>query len=99
VEKSWNLKIGQEVVENRENLEETWKSHGILPPDQKLKIFKYQVFPKNGLRRIPPHIPRRSAYCIFYLNEGVILLIFKCLRPLIFCKSHGNFIPGKVYKP
>jgi hypothetical protein len=67
---------------------------------------KYQVFPKNGLRRIPPHSPRRSAYCILYLKEGVILLIFKYLRPLIFRKTHGisleksrNFIPGKEYKP
>jgi hypothetical protein len=40
------------------------KSHGIVMGNrenfgQKLKMFKlikYQVFPKNGLWRIPPHI-------------------------------------------
>jgi hypothetical protein len=76
----------------KENLEKSWN----LPPSQKLKMIKLNI---------PPHIPWRSAYCIFYLNEGVILLIFKYFHPLIFCKTHGNFlekswnfIPGKVYK-
>jgi hypothetical protein len=32
LEKSWNLKIGEKVMENRENLKKTWKSHGICHP-------------------------------------------------------------------
>jgi hypothetical protein len=79
-------------MENRENVKKTWKSHGICHPVEKFKMFKlntYQVFQKNGLRRIP-HIPCRSVYCIFYLNEGLIFLIFKYLRPIIFWKTHGN---------
>jgi hypothetical protein len=32
LEKSWNLKIGQKVMENRENLKKTWKNHGIGHP-------------------------------------------------------------------
>jgi hypothetical protein len=45
------------------------------------------------------------TFCIFYLNQGVILLFFKYLRPLNFWKIHGNLlekswnsIPGKAYK-
>jgi hypothetical protein len=30
--KNWNLKIGQKVMEYRENLKKTWKSHGICYP-------------------------------------------------------------------
>jgi hypothetical protein len=104
LEKSWNLKIGQKVMEKiKENLEKSWN----LEPGQKLKMFKLNIkfFPKKGLRCIPNHIPWRSAYCILYLNEGVILLIFKLTPPIIFCKTRGNFlekswnfIPGKAYK-
>jgi hypothetical protein len=43
---------------------------------------------------------------MFYLNEGVILLIFKYPLPLNLWKTYGNFlekswnfIPGKAYKP
>jgi hypothetical protein len=41
LEKSWNLKIGQKVMENRvtENLEKSWN----LPPGQKLKMFKLNI--------------------------------------------------------
>jgi hypothetical protein len=32
LEKSWNLKIGQKVMEKRKNLKKTWESHGICHP-------------------------------------------------------------------
>jgi RNA binding activity-knot of a chromodomain. len=48
-----------EVSQNIVTRWKSWKSHGIRHPVNNLKKvqIKYQVFLKNGLRRIPPHIP------------------------------------------
>jgi hypothetical protein len=79
----------------KENLEKS----GNFPLGQKFKIFKLNIkyFKKKACGAFPLTFLGGSAYCIFYLNEGVILLI-KYLRPLIFWKNHGivmEFHSGK----
>jgi hypothetical protein len=59
LEKLWNLKIGQKVMENREILKKTWKSHGICHPVKKLKMYKLnnKLFRKTACGAFPLIFP------------------------------------------